>query len=189
LYAVAWQVAEFTAFGMNAVNIIAAPMIASLHAERRHADLQQLLSRGMAGGLVFALLVGTAILLAGRPLLGVFGPAFGRALPALRILVAGQVLSAACGPVWYLLTMTGHQVAATKAMALSACATVLMAVLLIPTRGLTGAALAGAGGTLLWSCLLYGIAICRLGVDPGVAGLVRWRQSDSFGAGRDERVP
>ena len=43
------------------------------------------------------------------PIMGWFGPSFVAGTWSLKILVLGQLVSALCGSVGYLMAMTGHQ--------------------------------------------------------------------------------
>lgn len=73
-------------------------------------------------------------------LLGLFGPEFPAAAPALRILVIGQVINVLTGPAGSTLVMTGREVWSLR---ISVAALVLLAGLglsLVPLYGLVGAA-------------------------------------------------
>ena len=83
---------------------------------------------------------------------------------ALYILVIGQVLNAAAGPVGYLLILTGHERVCASVYGWSAVLNVGLNLMLIPPLGSTGAALATASTMALWNVWLSVLVLRRLGI-------------------------
>ncbi len=108
LYAMASRIAVLVLFGLQSVNVIAAPMIAEYHTSKSPGEFQNLVRKLTL--IIFLITVPAfmSVLLFGEAVLTLLGDEFTRAYPALLILACGQLVNAATGPVGFLLTMTGH---------------------------------------------------------------------------------
>jgi O-antigen/teichoic acid export membrane protein len=115
--------------------------------------------------------IGLAIV--GRPVLGLFDPAFAAAYPALMVLALGWLVKAAAGPVEYLLNAGGDQRAAGGIYLGGALVNAALTLVLIPPFGLLGAAAATSLSIALVTALLAGRAKRRMGISstlvPGPA--------------------
>ena len=173
IYAAASKTASLVGFVVIAVNAAAAPRFASLWALGRPDQLQRLVTR-LAAVIFWPSLV-TSIVLAvlSRPLLDLFGPGFDGARPALIVLLAGQVMSAAAGSVGYLLTLTGHHRDATRAIAVSAVACLLLATAGVWALGLIGAALGSLVGLMIFNGSLYWLVVRKVGIQASILTTVR----------------
>jgi O-antigen/teichoic acid export membrane protein len=172
IYAAASKTATLVSFVIVAVNAAAAPQFASLWALGRVDELQRLVTK--LAGLIFwpSLAISVGIAALAGPLLGLFGPEFREARPALLVLVVGQLINAAAGSVGYLLTLTGHHREATRALGLSALACIALAALGAWAFGLVGAALGSTIGFLLWNGSLYWLVVRRLGIHASIFSAV-----------------
>ncbi len=171
VYAVASQLATLITFAIMAANTIVAPMIAALHAQGRRAELQRVLTLSSRGVLAYAIPVVLVLVVAGRWILSLYGPAFVAGYVPLLVLAVGQLAIAVCGSVGFLLTMTGHEGVATRAIGLSALVNVLLNLALIPRLGQTGAAIATAIATAMRSLVLSRQVHRLLGYDATALGL------------------
>jgi O-antigen/teichoic acid export membrane protein len=113
-----------------------------------------------------------AIALAGPWLLWIFGPEFRKSAPLLWIVAGAQVVNAACGPVGMLMVMSGCSGRALAGHLTGLVVNVALGVLLIPTHGAFGAAIAMAIGIVVWNLSMLAMARARFGFDPSVAGMV-----------------
>lgn len=154
VYSAASRIAQAMNIALVAVNFVLAPRIARLFADGRKAQLQHEISSAatwstclMASGCLF-LVPGSSIVLS------LFGPGFGGAADALRILMLGQLVNAICGPAAAVLNMTGGQWRAIRALGASAVIDIALFGLLIPLLGLTGAACATAICTAAWNLVM-----------------------------------
>ncbi len=151
LYSAASRVAQAMNIALVAVNFTLAPHIAQLFAERKTTRLQEEVTSAtnwclcLMGGACLIVIPGSTLIL------HAFGPDFGAASDALRVLMLGQLINAFCGPAGAILNMTGNQGQAIKALAVSALVDVTLFALLIPPFGLTGAAAATAACTAVWN--------------------------------------
>jgi O-antigen/teichoic acid export membrane protein len=177
IYAAASKTASLVAFVIVAVNAAAAPQFATLWAQGRREDLQRLVSR--LAQLIFwpSLAICAGIALLSGPLLSLFGAGFRDARGALLLLLVGQLVNALAGSVGYLLTLTGHQRVATRALAVSAIASIALTGVGAWAFGLLGAAAGSAVGFLLWNGLLYRLVVSRLGIHASIlAPPFRWHR-------------
>jgi O-antigen/teichoic acid export membrane protein len=102
-------------------------------------------------GFVFAALIFALFLVCGRWLLGLFGPEFTVAYPALLLISLGQLFNAYCGQNGTVATMTGRERAQTKILIVAAAINVFLNLLLIPLFGITGGAIASAASVMFWN--------------------------------------
>lgn len=112
-----------------------------------------------------SVVAGIGILIAGWPLLWLFGEEFTQAYPVMFVLVIGLLARAAVGPIDYMLSMLGQQNACAGALGLAVAANLILNFLLIPPFGLMGAAVATTISTILATFLLYWLAKRRLGLE------------------------
>ena len=157
--------ARFVIFGILSVNMVFAPMIAELYAQHRMAELQKLVTLAARGIFAFSLVIGVFLAILGEWLLGLFGPAFTAAYPALLILIVGMLVNSFVGPVGFLMMMTGHHREAALVLAVAALLQIVMNAILIPRYGLIGAATATAATVALWNIVLALRAARKLGIN------------------------
>ncbi|MBB5704425.1 O-antigen/teichoic acid export membrane protein [Ochrobactrum daejeonense] len=100
------------------------------------------------------LFLGAVILLAGYPLLRLFGPAFTTGYPLLFILIVGVIARASVGPAESLLNMSGKQNICALLYAATLAVNITLNLVLIPRFGLTGAAVSTALAMLMEAALL-----------------------------------
>ena len=154
-YRAAFRLAALLTFTQFAVNALGAPTFGALHAAGDTDGLRRTVHR--IGWMNTAVALPGLLFLAlfGGVMLGLWGPAFREAsvVSSLTILAAGQCFNALCGPVMYLLNMTGEERAGLVILAISALGQLAAAFTLVPAWGLTGAAWSAAVGMFLWNGL------------------------------------
>lgn len=104
------------------------------------------------------------ILAAGWPLLMLFGPEYVAAQPVMMILAVGLLARASVGPAERLLTMLGHQRICAWAYVAAFAFNFGACILLVPSYGTIGAAIATAGGFIVESISLFIITKRSLGL-------------------------
>ncbi len=162
IYSAAMTTASLVAFGLLAINSIAVPTIASLHAEGNQKGLQRLVSWVTLVLFITSAVLGAGLIAFGRPVLGLFGQEFRTGYAALALWVIAQAVNATAGPNRALLNMTGHQVKNAQVLGISAALNLILNVALIPLLGITGAALAGMVTAVLWNVWLSVLVWQRL---------------------------
>jgi O-antigen/teichoic acid export membrane protein len=171
LYRVAFKVATLIVFAQFAVNAQAAPDIARYWAQGNKELLQNAVRRIAWINTVVAV-PAFLVLVAGAPwFLGFFGADFSSQAGTLRWLAVGQLTNALCGPVMYLLNMTGHENSARNTMAVGVLVNIAGNAILIPTVGIAGAAIATSATMAFWN-LWAMIAVYR---KTGIRTFLFWR--------------
>jgi O-antigen/teichoic acid export membrane protein len=171
IYAVVSRIASIIPFSLIAVNTIAVPVISELFAQRQMTELQRIVTLAARGIFVLSLPVALGMVIWGKFILGLFGPAFVKGYFALAILTGGQLINALMGPVGFLMTMTGHHNQAAKVLGVSSLLNILFNVLLTPVYGMIGAAVATAATTILWNVTMFIFVQKRLGINSSMLHL------------------
>ena len=104
-------------------------------------------------------------------MLGLFGEAFVPLYSVMMLLCIGQLVNALCGPVMYLLNMTGHEVIAQRTMLIAMLVNLMANIILIPLMGLMGAAIATSLSMVLWNVWAL-VAVRR---HTGIRTVFFWR--------------
>ncbi len=144
LYDTAFKIASASALILMAVNAIQGPTFAEYHSRN---DLKKLRNsiHSSTRLLFWATLPFTvAIMVFPELILSLFGREFIPAQQALIILCIGNFISSITGSVGILLQMTGHQRQYNSIIVLAALTSIVMNILLVPSIGITGAAIASA---------------------------------------------
>jgi O-antigen/teichoic acid export membrane protein len=172
-YVAAVRFSALVTLVLGAINFLAAPVYADLHARGATEELASLVRR--CAHLIFWPTLATAltVMAAGPWLLASLGPDFNHAYPALLILVAGQLVNAGAGSVGYLAQLTGDQRGALVTLGFSAVVGLILSLALIPIVGLIGAAFASATSTAAWNIVLHRRIVRRLGVRPAITDALR----------------
>ena len=155
LYSVASRVAMFLGIPLGSVNSILAPVVAQLHHEKKHTELQQAVTMATRITFSMTLVGGGLVWFFGDQVLALFGEQYASgALGCLRILVFGQLVNAAAGSVGLLMAMTGNQLQATLVVGGSVLLNVVLNLVLVPHFGIEGAAIATAIALAAWNIVL-----------------------------------
>lgn len=166
IYSVAYRGFSLILFLMASVEIAVSPQIASLYAKKEMARLQKLLTFSArlsfsltAVAIIFMIVISDFYLLA-------FGPEFIKGKMALIILCAGALINSFFGPSGQLALMTGNETAVSKLGGGTAALQIVLCVLLIPTFGGTGAAIAKIIAILFWNILIVSYVYRKNGLSP-----------------------
>ncbi|WP_238242451.1 lipopolysaccharide biosynthesis protein [Methylobacterium iners] len=108
------------------------------------------------------------MLIAGKPLLSLFGPAFTDGYLALMVLSVGAAVTALGGPAPAVLRLTGNEGLYTRLLAGFVLARAVAVVLLASSFGLLGAALASAACACACAIAVNHACRTRVAVDPAV---------------------
>jgi len=171
IYRVAVQTAAFVALGLHAVNMVAAPQFARLHALGEAQALQRLVTTTARIILVLTVLAAAALIAVGEPVIRLaFGMDYTAAIDIIVILAIGQLFNAGFGSVVFLLNMTGRERLVVRALAVALILNIGLNFALIPPFGSQGAAAATAMTLALWNLLLWRIVRRELGIDSTAYG-------------------
>ncbi|MCE5270254.1 polysaccharide biosynthesis C-terminal domain-containing protein [bacterium] len=151
VYGIAVRLAAAVPFGLDAISMIAAPLVAQLYAEKRTVELRRVVHLAVSWSALLSSAIFLALVIGGKIWLGVFGPEFPGGYVPLVILCTGQLFNALTGPSGLLLTMTGLERKLAVLIGLALPANALLNWLLIPPLGAAGAALATCTVTVGWN--------------------------------------
>jgi O-antigen/teichoic acid export membrane protein len=168
IYSLAFNIALVVALPRIAINTLFAPTISGLFARKDQAMLRALVTTSTAWTLGAGGCIALVLFAAAGPLLGWFGADYAEGVPALRILLIGQVIAAAAGSQLYVMTMTGHERWAAVLLILNTVANAAVSALLIGLFGLTGAAIGAALTLVGWNVAMALFLWRRLGLPPGI---------------------
>jgi O-antigen/teichoic acid export membrane protein len=150
-YRVAFKIGTLITFAQFAVNASLGPRISELWARDDRHELQREVRRVAMVNALVGVPAFAGIMLLAPWLLRFFSPDFAMYSGTLRVLALGQLVNALCGPVMYLLNMTGHEQSARRTMTVASVANVVANFALIPWLGVAGAAWATSGTMILWN--------------------------------------
>jgi O-antigen/teichoic acid export membrane protein len=186
VYSLVFNNAFGVALPRTAVNTLFAPTISSLFARNDWITLQVLVARAAAWTLSAGGPIALVLAILAEPLLAWFGPGFDDGVPALRILLLGQVIVSSAGSQLYVMTMTGCERSAVKLLVASAGANMVGCVVLINLLGLTGAAISTTATLIAWNLAMAVFIWRRLHLLPGLLAMFRLRLGTDGGAARRE---
>ena len=167
-YYVAVQMAAFGLFGLQAANVLLAPMIAERYASQNLIELE--IATRQSAWIGFAVAVGATLFfaIAGKSVLGLFGQGFTSAYVPLMILLCGYTLVAALGEVGFMLSMTNFQSHAALFVLLGIVINSAASLILVPRYGSTGAAIGATLSLLTWRLCAFFFVLRRLHVNPSI---------------------
>ena len=168
IYNLAFNIAMVVTLPRVAVNTLFAPAISGLHARDDKAMMQVLMTRASSWTLCTGAIIAVALYSLAEPLLGWFGPGYEAGVPALRILLIGQAITASAGSQLYVMTMTGHERAGAILLVTGALINAIASTLLIRSFGLTGAAGGSAATLIVWNAAMAFFIWRQLKLLPGV---------------------
>lgn len=169
IYNVAARTAAMVSIVIGAVNSAAASKISEIYTiEGASERLQMLVSKIARWVFWLSLLSAFLLVIAGKPILSLFGKEFIQAYDVLLICIIGQVINAFAGPVGMLLNMTGNHKQVAKIYGWSAVINVVLNMLLIPEYKILGAAYATIATTFIWNAWMVIIARKKIGVNTTI---------------------
>ncbi|WP_180941541.1 lipopolysaccharide biosynthesis protein [Sinorhizobium mexicanum] len=155
IYFAAAKTMALVHFVMFAVKAAAGPRFSEAMASGESRQLAEIATESAHWSFWPSLAMGGTVLVAGRFLLSLFGPAFTAGAPLMAILFAGILAKAFVGPVETLLTMTGRQKLCAMLYATALGVNIALNIVLIPAFGLIGAACATAGAMFFEAAILH----------------------------------
>ncbi len=168
VYNAATKTSYLALFVYTAIEAIGAPTIASLYTKGDRVQMQKVVTT-MAHLVFWPTMVVTLLLIAfGNYILGLFGAEFVAAQWSLTILVLGQLVNAATGPVGYMLDLTDHQDQSARVRCCTAVINLVLNYILIPKFGIVGAAIATAIAVSLDNLVIYFLVVKYIGFHASI---------------------
>ena len=174
LYFIVTKTASLCAFALTATNAVLAPQIAPLYQKGDIATLTRIVRSAVLLSLGVTLVLFVGLFVSADWLLGLFDPTYRVGRLALWMLLCGQLVNAALGPVGFLLHMTGHQRVSGRIVGVCALLSVILNLTLIPRWGLNGAAFSTMFTMILQNVWMYRAVQQHVGISTFPIGwLVR----------------
>jgi len=173
IYSLAFNMAFVVALPRVAINTLFAPTIAGLYARNEHEMLRNLIARTARWSMVASGIIGTVLFVLAEPLFFWFGPGYEAGVPALRILLAGHMMTAAAGSQLHVMTMTGHEPNAAVLLVASALGNLVVSSGLIGLFGVNGAAIGTTATLIVWNLAMAVFLWRRLALPPNMLSSFR----------------
>ena len=174
VYRLTFKLAAVVTLVQAAVNSYAAPLFSQRHAVGDRDGLKQALRQSTLLNVAFSVPAFAGILIVGPTVLKWFGPEFMEGYSCLVWLAVGQLSMTLCGPVLYLLNMTGFERTTNRILWSTAAINVAMNAWAIPRYGIVGAAVTTAVSLALWNGASAWAVHKKLGLNVWL-DLIRWR--------------
>lgn|GEM_PF-3522165 len=149
LYALANSITFTISFLLWVVEAVTAPKFAQFYHSGKNYDAKRLHYKSIRYMLVFVLPLFGVVVVFAKEILLLFGEDFIAASPAVVIMALGQLLAVIVGPVNFVLNMSGHHRTQRNIEFMSAFATIVSSLVLIPLFGFIGAAVATSFGLMV----------------------------------------
>ncbi len=168
IFGVCMKIAALLVFAVQVTHQILLRDASDAHRTSDRIKMQDIIGKANRIALASSIVSFLVILLFGKLLLGIFGPEFLAGYFCLLGLTLAQFVRAAFGPAIQVLMITGHQRAGIPVYVASLFVLVICNMVLVPSYGYEGAAIAVIITTLFWSVWLnhlvkkktgYGISI------------------------------
>ncbi len=169
-YSISHRGADFITFIQQAQNTAFASTAAGLFAAGDLARLQAMVTRLTRWMVIGALPLALVMIVFGNYFLRFYGPQFAGARLTLAIMGTAQFLNVSFGPAILLLTMTGHENDAARAIGFGAVANIILTFLLVPGWGAEGAAVAYGLSVVIWNLWMAAAIYRRLGLHATALG-------------------
>lgn len=172
LYSIALSLALLISMASTSVAAVFAPALSravgsgdreAVRATTRRSAVLFLLPAAV-GVLVFAV--------AGKAILGLFGPAYMAAFQVLMLLAVSELLIAASEPAGHLLNLGDREKANTAIVIVGAAINLALNLILVPLAGMEGAALATLVSTAFWTSARLVLVYRLFGIAAGVFALL-----------------
>lgn len=171
IYSLVFNIAFLVVLPRTAINTLFAPTISSLFTGNDRATLQALVTKTALWTFCTAAGIALGLAIMAEPLLSWFGQDFVSGVPALYVLLVGQVVAAGFGSLLLVMTMTEHERGAAVLLIVSAVVDVLASVAFVYWLGLTGAAIASSAALIVWHIAMALFVFRYLRLLPGIFGI------------------
>ena len=165
LFAACWRLASLVPFVLVGLTTVGGPMIVSAAHRNDGGELHRITKLIARLGFAFALASTLLLVIAGKWLLGLFGPEFPAAYPILLILLVGGIVNAFTGIVAYLLALTGRERPALIIFSGALLVSGGLNLVLIPQFGAVGAAIASGSALSAWNLAMLFYVRRTMGID------------------------
>lgn len=153
IYDIAFRVAFLAGSTLQSINNVSAPKFAEYYAKKDMLSLAKVVKQ--SSKLIFwtSLPVMLIFVMFPKFVLNIFGSGVTEGWIALEILLIAKFISAICGPVGFVMHMTGKQKQFQYIILIAAVLNLVLNVALVPQYGMNGAAIASATSVVSWNII------------------------------------
>lgn len=163
IYNVSNRVATVVSIILVSINTIAAPKFVEFYTKNDFAGLEKIVQQTTKLIFFTTLPIIVILILAGIPILNLFGNEFTVGYSVLLMLIFGQLVNSVSGSVGYIMQMTDNQKIFQNVVMLSAILNIVLNSILIPRYGINGAAFASMTSMVFWNITLVILIKRKLG--------------------------
>jgi O-antigen/teichoic acid export membrane protein len=163
-YVAGQRLANVVSLALFGISGFTSPLISRYFALSDRPRLQRLARLAARGALGGAMAIALVLVVFGRQILRLFGEGFDTAYFPLLVLLFGELVAAASGPVGFFLSMTGRQMDATRIEGVVSVVAIGLALVLIPRYGIVGSAIVVAACSCLRNIAMCVVVWRRLGL-------------------------
>ncbi len=166
LYKTAVQFSTLAAFGIQVINLVISPQLASMFAKNEMKRMQKVVTASTRVIVLINLVIVTIMLFFGKPILRLtFGPEYIGSYTSLLIILVGQTINSVTGTVASLLNMGDKEKSTVTAVAISTVVNISLNLLLSPKYGIEGAATATSISLIVLNVLLWWMVKKAFGIN------------------------
>lgn len=168
IFSIAHKIVLTLYFFLSVMNAIIAPGISKMNSLNDKAGMQKMTTKTIRWVMLFSLPAGILIIVFSKWIMLYFGKDFEAGQLSLIILTVAQLFSISCGPVATISVMTGNERYNTIATIMSMAITLLLNLLLTPSMGITGSAIAAAVAIVVWNLYMVYMVKVKVGITSWV---------------------
>jgi O-antigen/teichoic acid export membrane protein len=172
-YSVANRLAYLLTFFLGAIHMIIAPIMARMYSKGEKEGLQKIITISVWISFIISLILGIIFGLAGKRILGIFGPEYSAANLVLLILVFGNLLDIAFGNSALLLSMTGNEKVVAKIFFIISVINIPLNFYMIKLYSIEGAALSTSFSLIVGRFLLALYSKRKLEINTSIFASLR----------------
>jgi O-antigen/teichoic acid export membrane protein len=168
IYAAASRISSLVTVGLLFINMILTPYISEFFYNNRKSDLQELVTYSTRLASVIAVPIFFILIFYGDSILWLFGETFTIGHQAMIILCIGTLFNVFSGSVGFLMSMTGHQKQSAYIFSMGCILNIFLNIILIPTYGIEGAAIATAISMIFWNFSLAAYLKIKININSTI---------------------
>ena len=166
LFNVANKAAQGLSLGLLISNYVLGPSASELYHNNEKERLQNIVTKTSRMVMLLSLPLFIGLILGGFWLLGLYGPGYNEGYTTLLILIGGQFVNVAAGPVGYLLIMTKNEKYTIVGMSISVVLNIVLNLVLIGDYGIEGVAVATSVSLAAWNLIMLYYLMKKTGLNP-----------------------
>lgn len=167
-YDIAIKISSLMGIVLLTVNLVIAPEISKLYANKQLKKLEMLVQRSIKIAFLATIPITFFLIIFGPMVLKLFGKSFEAGYPILIIFTVVQIVNVGAGSVGNILNMTGHEKEVIVGILISLAFNVGLNLFLVPRFGMMGAALATGFSIVIWNIILWMAVKQKIGINASI---------------------